>query len=131
MLDILYVCCGCLDFFSSTLFCAPSRTCLYFVLLSAIFVLCIYLPCPRAGFLPAFERLLIHLLWVALVWAFICSLVCAPPLCRLSFCVRGLITQLFLILQIICLYAGMFVCRIIRILGYIFISFILSEILAV
>jgi hypothetical protein len=64
-----------------------------------------------------FECLLIHLRWVALVWAFVCSLVCTPPLCGLLFCVRGLATHLFLILWIICLYASMFVCWIVRILG--------------
>jgi hypothetical protein len=99
-----------LIFVLSTLCCAPSRAFLYFVLLLAIFVVCICVPRLQVGFLPAFEHLLINLLQVALVWDFICLLVYAPPLCGHSFCVRGLVTHLFLILQIIRLYTGMFVC---------------------
>jgi hypothetical protein len=93
-----------------------TRVCILF-LLSAVFTVCICVPHLRADFLPAFAPLLIHLLQVALEWAFICSLVCALLLSGVSFYVRGLVTRLFLILRIICLYAGIFVCRIVRILG--------------
>jgi hypothetical protein len=74
-----------LIFVSPALCCAPSHMCFYFILLSAIFIVCICVPHLRAGFLPAFVLLLIHLLWggpcvgfrllvgvrSALVWAFV------------------------------------------------------------
>jgi hypothetical protein len=39
-----------LIFVSSALCCAPSHACMYFVLLSAIFVMCICVPPPLSGF---------------------------------------------------------------------------------
>jgi hypothetical protein len=92
--------------------CAPSHTCLYFSLFLPVYLICIYVPHLLAGFLPAFKSLLIRLLWF-----------CMPLSRRLSLCVWGLDTHLFVNLWTMRLCTYVIAYQIARILGQIHVSF--------